>query len=156
MKPFLVRGSSMWPVLKAGDLVFVDSGKTIRVGDLVLRDLFGRPTIHRYLAERLTKGDRTVIADETEPFETEARVVVAIVPRKRLSQSGRFKYSSLRQGVLTRFQTTLSILQTRTPLRALKLMFLAGLLLNGFLIRFFLYAQRHTDLIASEELPCRS
>lgn len=153
MKPFRVVGTSMWPVLKEGDLVFVET-KVPKPGDLVLRVIDEMPTIHRFIDFGITKGDRYSEADPGRtPDESEWKTVTAVVPRKFAHSPGQFKSATLPKADLNaRLQSWFSRRHLAAPGK-LKLVLLPALILNGFLIRVRISAQCQRTLnVVHDEL----
>lgn len=148
MKPFRVSGTSMWPVLKTGDLVFTQSKARLEPGDLVVRTIEGTPTVHRYLGAGITKGDCAPKFDDSSGFSENGAVVIGIVPRKLHLRGGELRIAPANSSlnVLTRFQTTLSRLQAQSASRLARISCRVGLLGNGLVIRGLYYSRKQESL----------
>lgn len=62
--PMLMRGPSMWPTLRSGDLlevVAVNGRRPVRVGDVVCRAGDGVDVVHRVVARRVTADGRELL-----------------------------------------------------------------------------------------------
>lgn len=147
MKPFFVVGTSMWPVLKSGDCVLTQHKAKLEPGDLVMRVIEGTPTVHRFLRHGITKGDRTSLPDDPcsqIEFTDSGVVVVGLVPRRFFRFGGQTSMFLLNGKLhsLVQIQTWLSQSQLLFGARTVKLFFLAGLIINGHLLRSLYYLKK--------------
>ncbi len=144
MKALKVHGSSMWPFLKSGDMVLIERCHQPKPGDLIVHESFGVATVHRYLADGLVKGDRLSRHDFISKSEFYLDwVVVEIVLRAFSEHRGRMRSASLNSAgltqVITRWQTSLALLQLQTTHRWARSLCSAVLILNGFALRQLCY-----------------
>lgn len=141
MKMVRVTGTSMWPVLKDGDLALIANHRSIGKGDLVVRSIDGQDILHRWLSEGVTKGDRYRIADPRLHEENLGRVV-CVVPRRISERSGKLRGARVDGAVLrflNRVQSAISRRQSESNSWLVQRTLLAALLLNGSLIRTAYY-----------------
>ncbi len=59
-----IEGISMYPYLKSGDRIWVDSSKSPGLGDLILFKCAEELVVHRFLGEDLFKGDYQKMYDQ--------------------------------------------------------------------------------------------
>lgn len=142
MKAVRVEGTSMWPVLKTGDLVLVDTDeREPRVGDIVLRTISDSPIVHRVLSGEITKGDRFSECDPGSGSRSRiGEVVIGVIPRRLALQAG-WSPANLRPPFdrLIGIQTRLSHAQARAESARARRALLAGLMVNGWMIRSLYY-----------------
>jgi signal peptidase I len=84
-----VNGGSMYPILHTGDLIVVQPGP-IRVGDIVMFDIFGVSVTHRILAlapQIVTKGDNVPRLDN---FNVQPEAIKGVVFGVYRPATGRF------------------------------------------------------------------
>ncbi|MAF79334.1 MAG: hypothetical protein CME60_14335 [Halobacteriovoraceae bacterium] len=84
LKPFTikVKGRSMWPLLRDGDVVTIQTQVESTVGDIVCVKCHesGEIVIHRKLASGVTKGDNSLYYDRTITILGRADINFALFP----------------------------------------------------------------------------
>jgi signal peptidase I len=148
MKPFRVVGTSMWPVLKDGDLVLTQNKKELERGDLVVRLVGDSPTVHRFLAPGVTKGDWSAFPDEPGDFVSSGDAVIGIVPRGLATR--KIAPARPRPRFLLRWQARLSEIPSQNMIT--RKVFRLGLVCNGLLLRGLYYQPQQESLnVVSEQ-----